>query len=183
MLRLAIFTSVLCGGPAMAQENIETFGCEANPTGDPIGGGPGYRDIKTSGDFTARTADEFLAALTRAQPGQVIWLPDGVEIDLAGRQNIPLPGGVIIAGTRGLGASPGARIFMKQKQKTGYCLFRTAGDHVRLTGLRFDGPDGDNDQRNGYSNLLGTGPLRPGDGQLRGRQLGLFRGGRTDGGG
>ena len=33
----------------------ESFGCEANPTGDPIGGGPGYRDIKSGGDFTVRT--------------------------------------------------------------------------------------------------------------------------------
>jgi hypothetical protein len=153
---LAMSASVLIGSLAVAQESAETFGCEPNPTGDPIGGGPGYRDIKTGGDFTVRTADEFLAALARAKPGQVIWLPDGVEIDLGGRQEIPLPGGVTIAGTRGMGASPGARIFMKQKQKTIYYLFRTAGDNVRLTGIRLDGPDGDDSQRNGYSNLLRT---------------------------
>ena len=46
----------------------ETFGCEPNPTGDPLGGGPGYRDIKAGGDYTARTGAELLAALQKAKP-------------------------------------------------------------------------------------------------------------------
>ena len=140
----------------MGEEMAETFGCEANPTGDPIGGGPGYRDIKTKGDFTVRTAEELLAALKKAKPGQVIFVPDGVEIDLAGHEEIPLPGGVTLASTRGKDGSPGAQISMKQKQKGIYYLFHTAGENVRLTGLLFEGPDGDNAQRNGYSHFLRT---------------------------
>lgn len=134
----------------------ETFGCEPNPTGDPIGGGPGYRDIKTQGDFTAQTAPELLAALKKAAPGQVIFLPTGVEIDLGGHRDVPIPAGVVVAGTRGQANSSGARIVMRRQQAESYYLFRTAGENVRLTGLQFEGPDGDNDQHNGYTNLLTT---------------------------
>lgn len=116
----------------------ESFGCEANPTGDPIGGGDGYRDIKTSGDFTARTREELLAALKQAQAGQVVFIPDGVEIDMTGQSGISLPAGITLAGTRGLNGSPGARIFTALR--TTNPLFRTSGDHTRITGLRIEGP-------------------------------------------
>ena len=125
------------GGTAMAQDANETFGCEANPTGNPIGGGEGYDDIRTSGDFTVTTKEELLAALEEAQPGQVIFVPDGVEIELTGTMSIMIPGGVTLAGTRGLNGSPGARLFTKQRSGT---QLLTAGDEVRLTGLRFEGP-------------------------------------------
>jgi len=121
-----------------ASEKKETFGCESNPTGDPIGGGPGYRDVRTSGHFTVKTADQLLAALKEAKAGQVIFLPDGAEIDLTGHKNLAIPAGVILAGTRGLKGSAGARIFTTLK--TTSPLLRTAGDKVRLTGLRFEGP-------------------------------------------
>lgn len=134
----------------------EGLGCEANPTGDPIGGGPGYRNIFTNGDFTARTAAELLAALKQAKPGQRIFVPDGARLDLAGQENIALPAGITLAGSRGLSASSGGRITMQLKQIRSYDLFRTAGDNVRVTGLIFEGPDGDNAQHNGYANLLVT---------------------------
>ncbi len=134
----------------------EGLGCEANPTGDPIGGGAGYRNIFTNGDFTARTAPELLSALKQAQPGQRIFVPDGAEIDLTGQENIALSAGITLAGTRGLKDSPGGRIVMRRKQAGSYYLFRTAGDKVRVTGLKFEGPDGDNNQHNGYANLLAT---------------------------
>ncbi|MCD4700114.1 MAG: hypothetical protein K8R91_06040 [Phycisphaerae bacterium] len=119
---------------------VETFGCEANPTGDPIGGGAGYRNILTGGDFTVNNADELLKALKQAKPGQVIFIPDGVDIDLSAYNNIKIPGGVTLAGTRGRGGSPGARLFTKRRKGK---LFVSAGDEVRVTGLRFEGPSGD----------------------------------------
>ena len=127
---------LLCMG-AQAQEQ-ETFGCEANPTGDPIGGGPGYRDIKTSGDFTVRTRQELLDALKQAKAGQTIFLPDGVEIDMTGANAIDLPPGITLAGTRGLDGSLGARLFTTLR--TTSPLFRTTGDDTRITGLRIEGP-------------------------------------------
>ena len=128
----------LRAAPALTQEVPETFGCEANPTGDPIGGGPGYRDIRTGGDFTVRTAEELQKALKAAKPTQVIFVPDGVEIDLTGWSHVLIPGGVTLAGTRGANGSPGARIFTRQRETS--FLFITAGNNVRVTGLRFEGP-------------------------------------------
>ena len=114
------------------------FGCEANPTGDPVGGGAGYRDIKTGGDFTVRTAEELLAAFKKAKAGQVIFIPDGVEMDMTGKQGLDIPPGVTLAGTRGLKGSQGARLFTTLK--TTSPLMRTTGDDTRITGLRFEGP-------------------------------------------
>ncbi len=134
---LAVLCLCIICGMGLAQQAEETFGCEANPTGNPIGGGEGYSDIYTSGDFTVTTKEELLAALKQAQPGQVIFVPDGVEIDLTGERGIGIPVGVTLAGTRGLNGSPGARIFTTLRQS--HTLMRTAGDEARLTGLRFEG--------------------------------------------
>ena len=121
----------------------ETFGCEPNPTGNPVGGGEGYTDIRTTGSTTVRTAEELVAALGSAEAGDVIFIPDGVEIDLSAQERLRLPGGVTLAGTRGLNGSQGARLFSTRKIGT---QFATAGDGVRITGLRFEGPS-DSTQR------------------------------------
>ena len=133
---LMLLTAALSAA-AVAKEAEETFGCEANPTGDPIGGGHGYRDILTRGDFTVSTKADLLAALKQAKPGQVVFIPHGVEIELTGAMGVQLPGGVTLAGTRGLNGSPGARLFTQQRSGT---QFVTAGDRGRVTGLRFEGP-------------------------------------------
>ena len=111
MLRWALsLLLIVSTATVIAQDAEETFGCEANPTGDPIGGGEGYRDIIAEGDFTVRTADELAAALKAAKPGQVIYVPDGVEIDLAARSTLSIPAGVTLAGSRGLDGSSGGRM-------------------------------------------------------------------------
>ena len=135
----ASYTPGCASNPAsvVQEQEVETFGCEANPTGNPIGGGDGYRNVLTGGDFTVNNADELLKALKQAKPGQVIFVPDGVEIDLSAYKDIEIPGGITLAGTRGQGGSPGARLFTKRKAGT---LFVSAGDKVRVTGLRFEGP-------------------------------------------
>jgi len=130
---------LILAAAGVAQEPEETFGCEANPTGDPIGGGEGYRDILTTGDFIVKTTDEFVAALKQATPGQVIYVPDGVEIDLSAHNTLAIPAGVTLAGSRGADGSEGARIFTTRKSGR---MFVAAGDDVRLTGLRFEGPYG-----------------------------------------
>ncbi len=123
--------------PAVAQDAEETFGCEANPTGNPIGGGEGYSDICTSGDFTVTSKEELLEALKQAQASQVIFVPDGVEIELTGTMGIQLPGAVTLAGTRGLNGSQGALLFTRQRSGT---QFVTTGNEGRVTGLRIEGP-------------------------------------------
>lgn len=144
-LRLVVcLLSVFCmlamlgaGCGAGAQEYSDVYGCEANPTGDPIGGGEGYRDIRTWGDFTVTSTEGLLEALKQATAGQVIFLPEGVEIDLTETTGLVIPGGVTLAGTRGLNGSPGARLFTKRRGGT---QFLSGGDLCRLTGLRFEGP-------------------------------------------
>jgi hypothetical protein len=114
----------------------ESIGCEANPTGNPIGGGDGYDDIYETGDFIVGNLTELLAALKEARPGQVIFVPHGIEIDVSGRPTLVLPAGVTLAGTRGKDGSPGARIFTT----TFPGMFAVGGNDTRFTGLRFEGP-------------------------------------------
>ena len=142
-----------CAVSALAQEAEETFGCEANPTGDPIGGGEGYRDILTGGDSTVKTVEELVAALKAAKSGEVIYVPDGVEIDLAAQGTLSIPPGVTLAGSRGAGGSPGARIFTTRKAGR---MLSVGGDNVRLTGLRFEGPYGGAERIGDSSNFIGT---------------------------
>ena len=127
-----------------ADDAAETFGCEANPTGDPIGGGSGYREIHTTGDFIVKTKAELLGALKEAQAGQVVFVPDQIEIDLTGERSIRIPGGITLAGTRGLDGSLGARIFTTLKKS--HTLMQTSGCDVRLTGLCFEGSYGGTDR-------------------------------------
>jgi hypothetical protein len=155
LVMLAVLCSWIWCGSANAQTADATFGCEANPTGDPIGGGEGYHDIKTTGDFIVKSKDEFLTALKEAQPGQVIFIPDGAEIDLTGEMGIALPGEVTLAGTRGLNGSLGARIFTTLRQS--HTLFRTGGDEVRLTGLRFEGSFGGTEKVADHCGFLAIG--------------------------
>lgn len=140
---------------AGGQAAQETFGCEANPTGNPIGGGEGYKPIFTDGDFTVRTAQQFLTALAKAKAGQRIFVPDGVEIDLTGKRNIVIPGGITLAGTRGLSGSPGARIFTTWRES--HRLMMTGGYDVRLTGLRFEGAYGGTGRVADHSGFLSVG--------------------------
>lgn len=131
-----------CFGQASSPAADDVFGHEANPTGDPVGGGEGYRDIRTNGDFTVTTAEEFLSALKQAQSDSVIFIPDGVEIDLTETATMTIPASVTLAGTRGLDGSAGALL----KCLRSGVMFTTGGDRVRLTGLRFEGPYGGNER-------------------------------------
>ncbi len=132
-----------CGVPQAPETAAETFGCEANPTGDPIGGGEGYRDIRSGGDIIVTSAEELVRALAGAQPGQVLFIPDGTTLELTGRPTLRIPNGVTLAGTRGLQGSPGALVVRKDPGGT---MLVTGGDGVRLTGLRFQGAEGGADR-------------------------------------
>lgn len=127
-------TLLATSGPSAADEP-ETFGCEANPTGDPIGGGEGYSRVHDDGDYVVSSADELTAALAAARPGQVIYVPHGVEIDLSQRSTLTIPTGVTLAGSRGRAGSPGALLFTDQPR----LMFTSGGQEVRVTGLRFRG--------------------------------------------
>ena len=135
-----IVTALLSPMAAAYAHNLpyaDLYGCEANPTGDPIGGGEGYRDILTSGDFVVQTRDELLEALGQGEPGQVVFVPGGAEIDIGGKMGIVIPAGVTLASDRGLNGSAGALLFNRTTSGT---QFTVGGDHVRITGVRIEGP-------------------------------------------
>lgn len=117
---------------------------DLNPTGDPMGGGPGYRDIK-SGDTAALvvgTREELVDALRKAQAGAIIYVRDDATIDMTGADDQAIPGGVALASGRGRGGSQGALIYSNSltDEAKFIPLLKTGGKGVRVTGLRLRGP-------------------------------------------
>src|SRR4051794_28158512 len=103
-------------------------GAWANPTGDPIGGGPGYRDIFVPESGTlVRNLTELLNALNEPGP-RLIYIADDAEIDLT---NLPavhwpdrpswhqvlleLPDQTTLVSGRGRGRSPGGLLRARRK--------------------------------------------------------------------
>jgi hypothetical protein len=121
------------------QGSEEGFGAEVNPTGDPIGGGKGYRQLIVRCDYVVKTLEELLAALKEAKSGQVLYVSDYAEIDVTGEQEIVIPGGVTVASGRGRGGSKGALLYSEELATSP--LFLAGGEKVRVTGLRLRGPD------------------------------------------
>jgi len=129
-----------CALPARAQSFAERL----NPTGDPIGGGPGYSDIKSpaTADFVVSDAAGLLAALAQAEAGQVVYVDDAAEIDLTDKHDVVIPGGVTLASGRGRNGSEGGLIFSNAMHPDADLVpvFVTGGPGVRITGLRLRGP-------------------------------------------
>jgi hypothetical protein len=123
--------------PVKSIEN-ETFGCESNPAGKPIGGVAGYIDGISKIDYRVATYDELQDALKRARAGEIIYIADNVEIDFTDKKTILIPEGVVIKSGRGSGGSKGAMLF---SNNLGALLFRTNGDNIRISGFRLRGPD------------------------------------------
>ncbi|MGB2806215.1 MAG: hypothetical protein WBC22_00625, partial [Sedimentisphaerales bacterium] len=77
--KTSIYLAKLKVEPKAASEK-ESFGAEANPTGDPIGGGKGYQWLIVRSDYLVKTLKELLAALKQAKTGQVVYIDDKAEI-------------------------------------------------------------------------------------------------------
>ncbi len=119
------------------------FGCEGNPTGNPIGGGAGYGDMinPDTATYFVSTTNTLIAALAAAVSGDVIYVDDTAQIDLSEYLSaytaIRIPGGVTLASGRGVNGSSGALLYSTVYDAS---LFRVNGDNVRVTGLRLQGP-------------------------------------------
>jgi hypothetical protein len=150
MLRVtAIVAALLLPAVAGAEDatSIElagkTYGALPDEIG-PIGGGAGYTKIVTQGDYTATNLDQLLEALSKAKPGQVVFIPGETEIDCTAQIYIEglvlkIPAGVTLAGNRGQDGSKGALI-TSDALKTPR-LIHAGGPNVRITGLRLVGPN------------------------------------------
>ncbi|MBI3947183.1 MAG: right-handed parallel beta-helix repeat-containing protein [Armatimonadetes bacterium] len=126
----------------MSSRDLQSvYGAEANPTGDPIGGGAGYRRVVRRGDVTVANAGALLAALEAARAGQVVYVASGSETDLVGHVGIAVPAGVTLAGDRGVDGSPGPLLQNRKMPDRAFLL--SAGEGARITGLRIKGSDPD----------------------------------------
>ncbi len=139
----------LCTLPCAAAESTwieiegQVYGAKPDERG-PIGGGEGYVPVVTRGDVTVDDLDSLLQALSEAEPGQVVFIPGTVEIDLTTRVYIEqlvleVPTGVTLASDRGHNRSPGA-LLISDTQNTPI-MIQATGPDVRITGLRLQGPN------------------------------------------
>lgn len=128
--------------PTWVKIHNGVYGAKPDERG-PIGGGNGYANIVTQGDYTVKDLDALLHALSKAKTGQVVFIPGETEIDLTARIYIEqlvleVPEGVTLAGDRGHNGSNGA-LLTSDALKTPV-LIRATGPNVRVTGLRIRGP-------------------------------------------
>ena len=151
MRSLPVLLALLCGAWCCAEADEATwveidgtvYGAKPDESG-PIGGGEGYANIVTAGDYSAENLDSLLEALGQAQTGQVVFIPGETEIDLTARIYIEqlvleVPEGVTLAGNRGQDGSQGA-LLTSDALKTPV-MIRPLGPNVRITGLRIRGPN------------------------------------------
>jgi hypothetical protein len=129
--------------PTCIEIDAILYGAKPDQRG-PIGGGEGYTDIVTRGDYTVKDLDSLLDALSKANEGQIVFLPGETEIDLTARIYIEqvvleVPAGVTLAGDRGHNRSEGA-LLTSDVLKTPV-MIRATGANVRVTGLRIRGPN------------------------------------------
>ena len=129
--------------PTWVEIDDVVYGAKGDERG-PIGGGKGYANIITKGDLIVKDLDALLDALSKAEAGQVVFIPGETTIDLTARIYIDrlvvgVPEGVTLAGNRGHGGSTGA-LLTSDALKTPATI-RAAGPGVRITGLRIKGPN------------------------------------------
>lgn len=105
------------------------------------GGGEGYPDtVDPAWPVVTRVSDlaGLSAALAAAQTGDIVYVEDTAEIDLTG-QSLCIPGGVWLAGGRGVGGAAGGLLYATEGASAS--ILKACGADVRLTGLRIRGPD------------------------------------------
>ncbi|TWT66784.1 hypothetical protein Pla123a_44820 [Posidoniimonas polymericola] len=134
--------------PTSVELDGQLYGAQADDVG-PIGGGEGYTRIVRSGDRTAATLDELLAALDDSKAGDVVFVPGDAEIDLTARIFIDklvlkVPAGVTLASDRGAeradgGVSPGALLTSDALDTP--VVIQPQGPGVRVSGIRLRGPN------------------------------------------
>ncbi len=121
----------------------EVYGATPDQRG-PIGGGAGYANSVTTGDYVVEDLDALLDALAQATSGQVVFIPRETEIDLTARIYIEqlileVGEGVTLAGDRGHNGSKGA--FLSSDALKSPVVIRPTGPNVRITSLRIQGPN------------------------------------------
>ena len=133
-------------------KNDEIYG--VIPSKDPPGGGVGYSKIlhfekESEGVIFATDYNSFMAAISNAREGDIIYIPSGTVIDM-GNANIGTittvtpQQGVILASDRGYVREDGSIStggVIKTTQVSIDCIIYLSNPNVRITGLVVEGPD------------------------------------------
>jgi len=119
------------------------YGAKADETG-PIGGGKGYKNIITSGDYTVDSLESLIDALAKAKEGQIVFIPGDKIIDMTtfiyiDKIMLKIPKGVTLASDRGHNGSEGAQITSDSLDTPG--MIQIDGPDVRISGIRLQGPN------------------------------------------
>lgn len=144
---------------------VPPVGSFYNQTNNPIGGGLGYNSILSGkgAAYVVRSRYELFDAMKHAAAGDVVFVPGNIQIDLSDTTTLNIPKGVTLASSRGLNGSGGALLYSNNLHT--HNLINIAGDSVRITGIRIQGPDPNVDENypkmptsrgvyiNGYTDL------------------------------
>lgn len=123
--------------------NNTVYGAKADESG-PIGGGTGYKNILTKGDFVAEDLETLIDVLGKAKSGQVVFIPGKAIIDMTtfiyiDKLTLKIPEGVTLASDRGHNGSLGAQITSDALDTP--LMIQITGPDVRITGIRLQGPN------------------------------------------
>lgn len=112
-----------------------------------IGGGAGYEFTTTSavGTTTARSIGQLKSAMSSASQEDVIYVPGGAQIDATGERQLEFGAdGVTLASNRGIDGAQGGLIYANDYATANVQpLIDTSRSNIRITGLRFRGPESD----------------------------------------
>lgn len=136
------------------------YGAKPDSSG-PIGGGDGYKRVVKNGDYAVKDLESLLEALSKADSGQVVFIPGETEIDLTTRVKVSrmileVPSGVTLAGDRGYQGSRGALLYSSAPNTR--AMIQIKGPNARVSGLRIKGPNPERCQEH-YDSAFGLGGL------------------------
>ncbi len=119
------------------------YGAKPNDLGQ-LGGGANYSEYFTKGDYEPTDLDALIEALSKAKPGEIVFIPGENEIDLTtyiyiDQFVLEIPEGVTLAGSMGYEDSEGALLSSDALKTT--AMIKALGPNVRVTGLRIQGPN------------------------------------------
>ena len=126
--------------------NGTRYGAYVEDGESPIGGGKGYKDIFTTGDYIVKNITELKDAISKAKSGEVIYIEGNVSIDIttiiSGGGYLDVKEGVTLASNRGAmnpdgTVSTGARIYSASMANK--AIYAQKGS--RISGITLEGGD------------------------------------------
>lgn len=125
-------------GTASAASNSRS---DPSPSNSPVGGGTEYEQTVSGGDYTVTTREGLIDAIETADSGEIVYVPNDAQINLGTRTNIQIGKGVTLASGRGIDGARGGLLYTNAYTGDDQpAFFEINSRNVRITGLRFQGP-------------------------------------------